>query len=164
MKTYKIYLLLIVLQINLSVYSQVSVTGTAYTEIVPLATVKETVQFNAGRFALVGNGGSVTITPQGTRLVEGSILVLDGPFSQGAFTIAGSEHSTISVILPSGIQMLYHSNSVNTIYIDKWDFDVPTSNGGYLIVNIGATLNFKSAEANPPGLYTGNYQVIFFYN
>jgi hypothetical protein len=150
--------------LTLSAYSQVSVTGTAYTEIVPLTSVREIVQLNAGRFSVLANGGSITISPEGTRLSNGSVLLLDGTFCQGSFAITGSESNSLSVLLPTTPQFLYHSNSVNTIYLDKWTYEIPRLKNGNLIINIGATLNFKSVDANPEGVYTGKYQVIFFYN
>jgi hypothetical protein len=164
MKKIKFYLLIIVILVNISAYSQVTVTATAYTEIVPLATVKETVQLNTGRFSVLADGGSITITPEGTRLTKGSVILLDGPFSQGAFTITGSENNSISVLLPKTPQFLFHSNNVNTIYLDNWTCDIPKYRNGYVIINVGATLNFRSAESNPAGIYTGRYQIIFFYN
>jgi hypothetical protein len=164
MKNLKFYLLIISILLSLSAYTQVSVTGTAYTEIVPLTTVREIVQLNVGRFSVLADGGSITISPEGTRVSKGSVLLLDGPFSQGAFSITGSESNSLSILLPTTPQFLYHSNSVNTIYLDKWTYDIPRLKNGDLIINIGATLNFKSIESNPTGIYTGKYQVIFFYN
>lgn len=164
MKYNKFYLLIFGLIINISAYSQVSVTGTAYTEIVPLATVKETVQFNAGRFSVLSDGGSITITPEGTRLAKGSVILLDGPFSQGGFSISGSDNNSLSIILPNTPQFLYHTNSVSLIYLDKWTYDIPRIRNNNTMINIGATLHFKSIEANPAGIYTGKYQIIFFYN
>jgi hypothetical protein len=164
MKKIKSYLLIIVFLVNISAYSQVTVTATAYTEIVPLATVKETVQLNAGRFSVLDDGGSITITPEGTRLANGSVILLDSPFSQGIFTLTSPESNSISVLLPKTPQFLFHTNSVNSIYLDNWTYDIPKYRNGYVIINVGATLNFKSAEFNPAGIYTGRYQIIFFYN
>jgi hypothetical protein len=164
MKIIKICFLFISILLSLSAYSQVTVTGTAFTEIVPVATVKETIQFNAGRFSVVADGGSITITPEGTRLAKGSVMLLDGPFSQGGFTMSGSENNSFSILLPGTPQFLYHSNSVNSIYLDKFNYEIPALKDGHVVINIGATLNFKSAEANPAGIYSGKYQIIFFYN
>jgi hypothetical protein len=164
MKKIKLYMFLAAILINLSAFGQVTVTGTAYTEIVPLATINETIQLNTGRFSVLENGGSITITPEGSRLAKGSVILLDGPFSQASFTIKGSENNSLSVLLPTTPQMLYHTNSVNSIYLDKWTYAIPGLNGGNVIINVGATLNFRSLESNPAGLYKGRYQVIFFYN
>jgi hypothetical protein len=164
MKKNKFYLLIITILLNISAFGQATVTATAYTEIVPLATVKETVQLNTGRFSVFADGGSITITPEGTRLASGSVILLDGPFSQAGFTITGSDNNSLSVLLPTAPQLLFHTNSVSTIYLDKWTCSVPKVRNGYVIVNVGATLNFKSIEANPAGIYTGRYQIIFFYN
>lgn len=164
MKIHKFYLFISAIFLSISAYSQVTATGTAFTEIVPLTTVKETTQFNAGRFSVISDGGSITITPSGNRLSKGSVVLLDGLFSQGGFLLTGSENNSIGVILPTTPQFLYSSNSVNKIYLDKWTYEAPRLNNGHIIVNIGATLNFKSLEANPVGVYTGKYQVIFVYN
>jgi hypothetical protein len=157
-------MLLAAILINLSAFAQVTVTGTAYTEIVPLATINETIQLNTGRFSVLENGGSITITPEGSRLAKGSVILLDGPFSQASFTIKGSDNNSLSVLLPTTPQLLFHSNSVNSIYLDKWTYEIPKLSNGLVIINVGATLNFKSPESNPAGVYTGKYQIIFFYN
>jgi hypothetical protein len=164
MKTFKLFLFIFAFLINLPSFCQVSVTGTAYTEIVPLATVKETVQFNSGRFSILSDGGAITITPKGARIVNGSVILLDGPFTQGGFTISGSENNSLSVILPNTPQLLYHSNSINTIYLDKWTYEIALRSKGYVLINVGATLNFRSLELNPAGIYTGKYQIVFLYN
>jgi|WetSurMetagenome_2_1015567.scaffolds.fasta_scaffold04341_4 hypothetical protein len=164
MKKIKLYTFLAAILMNLTAFGQVTVTGTAYTEIVPLATIIETIQLNTGRFSVLENGGSITITPQGSRLAKGSVILLDGPFSQASFTVKGSDNNSLSVLLPTTPQLLFHTNSVNTIYLDKWTYDIPRLSNGFVIVNVGATLNFKSLDSNPTGLYTGRYQIIFFYN
>jgi hypothetical protein len=164
MKNKKWYLFIIFFLINISVYSQVSVTGTAYTEIVPLATAKETVQLNFGRFSPDAGGGSITISYDGIRVATGLVTLLDGPFSQGTFAVSGSENNSLSVILPVTLQLLYHNKSINTVYLDKWTFNIPETTTGSRLVYIGATLNFRSLEINPAGFYSGTYQVIFFYN
>jgi len=164
MKNKKWCLFIIPFMINISAFSQVSVTGTVYTEIVPLASAKETVQLNFGRFSPEIGGGSITITHDGTRVANGSVTLLDGPFSQGTFTVSGSENNSLSVLLPGTLHLLYHNNSINTVYLDKWTFNIPGITTGNKLVYIGATLNFRSLEINPAGFYTGTYQVIFFYN
>ena len=164
MKNKKWCLFIIAVLINLSAYSQITITGTAYTEIVPLATAKETVQLNFGRFSPETGGGSITVSPEGIRMTKNSVILLEGPFSQGTFTISGSENSSLSVLLPSTPQLLYHFNSSNTIYLNNWTFNILETATGDNIVNIGATLNFGSFEFNPAGFYAGTYQIILFYN
>jgi len=67
-------------------------------------------------------------------------------------------------MLPTTPQFLFHSNSNNKISIDNWTYNMPILKNGDLIIHVGATLNFKSADFNPPGFYTGKYQITFIYN
>lgn len=164
MKNLKSCLVIFTVFMTCSTYGQISVTGTAYTEIVPIASANETVQMNFGRFYPEAGGGSITISPEGIRMANGNVKLLDGAFSQGIFTITGSEINSVNVSFPVTPQLLYHTNSINTIYLDQWTFSIPISTSGEVIVNIGATLNFGSLDSNPSGLYVGTYQIIFTYN
>jgi hypothetical protein len=163
MKKFKSCLIIIAVSLTYSSYGQISVTGTAYTEIVSIASANETVQLKFGRFYPEAGGGSITLSPEGIRMASGNVKLLDGNYSQGVFTITGSENNSLSILLPSTPLLLYHNNSINTIYLDRWTYSIPKTTSGDLYVNIGATLNFGPLESNPPGLYTGTYQVIFSY-
>lgn len=163
MKIKKFSMFIIAILTYFSAFTQITVTGSAFTEIVPLAIAKETVQLNFGRFSPKEDGGSITISPEGIRMAKNSVIMLDGPSCQGTFKISGSVNNSLSVLLPVTPQILYHQNSINTIYLDKWTFEMPVTSNDDCVINIGATLNFKSIEANPAGFYTGTYQIIFFY-
>jgi len=89
---------------------------------------------------------------------------MESTYSQGVFAITGAEINSLNVLFPDTPQLLYHTNSINTIYLDKWTFNSIFSTTGEVLVNIGATLNFGSLESNPSGLYIGTYQLIFNYN
>ena len=164
MEKYKSWLIISALLLTSLSYSQISVTGTAYTEIVPIVSANETVQLNFGRFHPDAGGGSITISPEGIRVAYGNVRLLEGAFSQGVFTISGAEINSLNISFPGTPQLLYHTNSINTISLDKWTFSTLNSTSGEVFVNIGATLNFGSLESNPSGLYIGTYQLIFSYN
>ena len=97
-------------------------------------------------------------------MANGNIKLVEGGFSQGVFIITGSGNNSINVLLPSTPQYLYHFNSINRMYLDKWTYNIPKVTSGNIIINIGATLNVGSPESNPAGMYQGKYQVIFGYN
>lgn len=164
MENKKRCLFVVLFLITISAFSQVSVTGTVYTEIVPLTTAREIGQLNFGRFSPEAGGGSITITYDGSRVANGAVTLLDGPFSQGTFTVSGSENNSLSVILPVTLQLLHHNKSVNTVYLGKWTYNIPGTTSGNKLVYVGATIYFSSLEFNPAGFYTGTYQVIFLYN
>lgn len=164
MKKLEIIAAVIFISAGFTVSGQVSVSGTAYTEIVPLATVKEEVQMNLGKFATADEGGSVTILPDGTRLSSGSILLREGVTSQGVFVITGSETNSLNVLLPLTPVPLYHHNTSSAIYLDNWTKIINTKEFGSVKINIGATLKMKSVEVNPAGIYTGKYLVNILFN
>lgn len=150
--------------ISISSLSQVSVTGTAYTEIVPMVTIKEKVQMNIGRFSTESGGGSIVITPEGVRIGKGSVVLLNGYYSQAIFIISGSSTNALSVILPGAPQPLYHNNSSNRVYLENWTYSTPGTNDGKTEIYIGATLEVGPDDLNPAGTYSGTYQVNFIFN
>jgi len=82
MKKYKSWLALFALLLTCYSYGQISVTGTAYTEIVPIASANETVQLNFGRFYPEAGGGSITISPEGIRMANCWMVHLAREFLQ----------------------------------------------------------------------------------
>ncbi|HKK41210.1 MAG TPA: DUF4402 domain-containing protein [Bacteroidales bacterium] len=164
MKTLRYSLTVIALLTGISSFGQVSVTGTAYTEIVPLVTAREKVQMNLGRFSTDKNGGSLVLTPEGFRIARGSVILLNSFASQAVFVISGSSDNSLSVLLPSTPQPLIHNRTSNRIFLENWTYDIPKTNDGKIQVNVGATLEVGPESINPPGEYTGTYQVVFIFN
>ncbi len=164
MKMIKYILPIAALLISISSMGQVSVTGTAYTEIVPLVTIKEKVQMNIGRFSTESGGGSIIITPEGVRIGKGAVVMLNGYYSQAIFIISGSPNNSLSVILPSAPQPLYHNNSSNRVFLENWTYSIPGTKDGKTEIYIGATLEVGPDDLNPAGIYSGTYQVNFIFN
>ncbi|MEI6695109.1 MAG: DUF4402 domain-containing protein [Bacteroidota bacterium] len=168
MKTLKTLVFVFILISNLTSYSQLTVLATAYAQIVPLIGVAETQQLSFGQFSPLANGGTVTISPQGSRSINGSIIVTESPVHQGIFSVSGTQDNKLNVILPSTPVYIYHQNGVNFMYLDNWKIELPnggtTESGKDYVVNIGSTLHVAPIESNPIGLYMGSYPVIFFYN
>lgn len=164
MKHKRTFLLVLAIGLVLKATGQVTVTGTAYTEILNLVAAAEIVQMNFGKFSPDNGGGSITITPEGKRVTNGNIKIFEGPYSQGVFTVTGTGNNSLNIELPSTPQYLYHVNSIDRVYLDNWTFSIPKQSSDNAIINIGATLNFGPVNANPAGMYKGTYQVIFSYN
>ncbi len=164
MKTFKYFLTVIALMTGFSSFGQVSVTGTAYTEIVPLVTAREKVQMNLGRFSTDEGGGSLVLTPDGLRIARGSVILLNSFASQAVFVISGSPDNSLSVLLPTTPQPLLHNRTSNRIYLENWTYNIPQTNDGKILVNVGATLEVGPESINPPGEYSGTYQVVFIFD
>ena len=168
MKTIKALVFIMMALVNFTIFGQTTLTATAYTEIVPLTTASEVKQMSFGQFTPLSGGGNIIITPQGTRMSNGSIVLTESAVSQGIFSISGTQNNTLSVILPNNPVYIYHQNGVNYLYLDSWKVNM--SHGGNstagqdFTVNIGCTLHIGSIESNPIGFYSGTYPVTFSYD
>ncbi len=168
MKTLQTLAFIVILITGLTVNGQVSVTATANAEIVPITAVNEIQQMSFGKFSPIGAGGNIIVTPQGTRMKYGSVLLTESIIRQGIFEVTGTRNNTLNVILPNSPVYLFHQNGVNYLYLDNWSVDMPdggnTTIGKDFYVNIGSTIHVGTIDANPIGAYQGSYTVIFFYN
>ncbi|MFZ4740024.1 MAG: DUF4402 domain-containing protein [Bacteroidales bacterium] len=168
MKIFKSLVFFFIVISNLTSFGQVTLIATTYAEVVPLIGVTEIQQLSFGQFSPLANGGSVTISPRGSRTTNGSIIVTENPVHQGIFSVSGTQDNKLNVLLPSNYVYIYHQNGVNSMYLDNWKVEMP--NDGYsessknFIVNIGSTLHVAPIELNPIGLYIGTYPIVFFYN
>lgn len=162
-----ITLLLLVLAIK--GWSQASVNGQAYAEVIAALSAYENNQMNFGKFSPETGGGQIVLTPDGIRSAQGSVALGGGTAQAGKFIITGQPDATFTIQLPVGPAILQNSSN-NTMTIDNWISDPPagtgtgTLNGGTETVSIGATLNVGSFDENPVGIYTGTYSLTFAYN
>lgn len=162
-----ITLLLLVLAIK--GWSQASVNGQAYAEVIAALSAYENNQMNFGKFSPETGGGQIVLTPDGIRSAQGSVALGGGTAQAGKFIITGQPDATFTIQLPVGPAILQNSSN-NTMTIDNWVSDPPagtgtgTLNGGTETVSIGATLNVGSFDENPVGIYTGTYSLTFAYN
>lgn len=150
--------------------AQAVVTAQIFAEVIEALTAKETQQLNFGRFSPETNGGSVVITPDGSRSSQGSVVLASGPHNPGLFIITGAALASFTIQLPSAPAQLIHQGSNKTLLVDQWVSDPPahmetsTQANGSKQVAIGATLIVGNMEDNPVGLYTGSFQLTFAYN
>lgn len=162
-----ITLLLLVLAIK--GWSQASVNGQAYAEVIAALSAYENNQMNFGKFSPETGGGQIVLTPDGIRSAQGSVALGGGTAQAGKFIITGQPDATFTIQLPVGPAILQNSSN-NTMTIDNWVSDPPAGtgtgalNGGTETVSIGATLNVGSFDENPVGIYTGTYSLTFAYN
>lgn len=162
-------ILLLFLVFALKVQAQSVITGQAYAEVIAALTAFENAQMSFGKFSPEIAGGQVVLTPEGARLVEGSVILGGGIAQPGKFIITGQPDATYSIQLPSGPALLINSSN-NIMIVDNWVSIPPAGmgtgilDGGSETVSIGATLTVGSFEDNPVGIYTGTYSLTFAYN
>ena len=176
MRLYRIYnsLLFIFVLNGTGVFAQVtssaSATGHVIAEIIPVFAASETSQLNFGRFSPGPQGGKIILTPHGTISVLGSVFKGPGTHNAASFYVSGHQDAAFSINLPVKPVILTHITSAKTMIVDNW-VSVPGTEigagmlqGGYQVVQVGATLNVGTLDDNPVGVYTGTYEISFDFN
>lgn len=109
-----------------------------------------------------GAGGSVTVTPAGTRSKSGGVAILSsGSGSSGRFRLSGPNGQSYILTLPADEEAMLNSDS-SSMTLSNFTVD-PESPGsldgaGERVISVGATLNIDSSK--PPGDYMGNFTVL----
>jgi hypothetical protein len=120
-----------------------------------------------GAFSLGGTGGAVTITPYGSRIGTGGVILigLGYAYFPAIFTLEGNP-GTIMHPLNGPDAILYGSNGGTlTMHLgDSFPGDPIILNvapPGQMQIFVGGTLLVGSAASNPPGYYTGSFSIMF---
>ena len=130
--------------------------------------VYATQELAFGSFFTGSSGGTVTISPEGSRSVTGTVtgLALDNG-SAAVFDLRLVPGRVVHIVLPTSAQ-LTHSSGGETMTITNFSTDKPgnqfvtaASHPFINPVQIGATLNVQHSAANPPGDYTGSFNITF---
>jgi hypothetical protein len=168
-RNFSIFILFLLL-FSANARSQSTVTAQAFAEIIEALTANETDQLNFGKFSTDVNGGDIIINPDGSRSLQGSVIGVPGPHSQGVFQVTGAPEASFTLQLPDGPSILVHQESSKTMFVENWVSDPPVQNGPAVLTNgsktisIGATLSVGSYDENPVGMYSGTFQLTFAYN
>lgn len=110
-------------------------------------------------------GGTITITPAGARSSTGDVVLLGlgYPFSAALFQVRASPGTVIAILnspdvpifgIPSG-SMNLHIGNTNPVspFVSTVPYTVP------IPLYIGGTLTVGNSAANPPGSYTGTFDI-----
>ena len=120
-----------------------------------------------GAFALSMSGGTVTVTPNGTRFATGGVILV----SQGYVyfpAIFGLEGNPGTIIHPligpditlsgsNGGSMVLHLGNI----LPGDPVIINAAPPGYLQIVVGGTLEVGNMMANPPGNYSGTFSIMF---
>jgi hypothetical protein len=152
------------------VRSQITATAEVFAEVIDALSARETSQLNFGKFFPEQDGGEIHISPNGTRVPYGSILLSGGNYSVASYQVSGEVDMTYSILLPqTPIQITSVQNSMSMVVTD-WESYPPAGDaagllaGGTQQVYVGAKLIVGSILDNPAGLYSGSYTITFSYN
>jgi hypothetical protein len=158
--------------LSFSISAQVVSTATGHitAEIISAFAAEETSELNFGKFSPGMSGGELTLTPQGSVMVLGSVYAGSGFRSPGSFTVTGDVDATYSITLPNEPVYITNTKNSRTMLVDRWISYPSAGTGtgqlqnGYQVVYIGATLKMGNLSDNPVGIYSGSYTVTFDFN
>ena len=131
----------------------------------PITVTWTNQNLSFGAFYQGAAGGSVTITSAGSRSASGDIVLLSfGVFSATIFEVTGNPGTVISYLKPTS-NLIDGSGHSLTIEISDTDPDSPF----VLTVNyptptqihVGGILTVGNQATNPPGIYTGTFDMTF---
>jgi hypothetical protein len=128
----------------------------------PAVTLVRNLSF--GAFYTGTTGGNVSVSPSGLRTSTGTVLLLGLgiPFASAQFNINTNPGYVISILngsdVPltwSGYSMNLHIGASNPIspFVNSNPYTVPVQ------LTVGATLTVGSPAANPPGSYSGTFEI-----
>ena len=123
-----------------------------------------TTDLSFGTFYHGAVGGSVTITPAGSRTSTGDVVLI-GPgfsFSPSHYNVYANPGTVISILNGPDVPLSWSGYSMNlhigdsepaSPFVNSNPYSVPTE------LTVGATLSVGNALANPPGTYTGSFNI-----
>ena len=110
-------------------------------------------------------GGTVVILPSGSRSVTGDVVLLGlgYPFSAALFQVHANPGTVISILngpdavltgIPSGTMTLHIGGSnPSSPFVSNVNYNIA------IPLYIGGTLTVGNSAANPPGSYTGTFDI-----
>jgi hypothetical protein len=128
----------------------------------PIA-LQKTADLAFGNILAGATAGTVVLAPEGTRTAGGGATALAGSFSAAAFIVSGSPSALYAIVLPAGpVPLNSGGSSVDAVAFTS----TPALKGaldplGQQSLSVGATLNVGANQ--PPGTYTGTFQVTVLY-
>ncbi len=128
----------------------------------PSVTVTGDLSF--GAFYHGAAGGTVTISPEGVRTSTGDIVLLGMGYSYSAarFNINSNAGTIINILNGPDVQLSWSGFTMNlhigtsspaSPFVNTNTYSVPTE------LTVGATLTVGNSASNPPGTYTGSFNI-----
>lgn len=128
----------------------------------PSITIAGDLSFGAFYHGLVG--GTVTISSAGNRSSTGDIVLLGMgySYSPARYNIYSNAGTIISILNGPDVQLSWSGFNMNlhigtslpeSPFVNTNPYSVPTE------LTVGATLTVGSAASNPPGTYTGTFNI-----
>ena len=130
-------------------------------------TVNLSQNLSFGAFYHFNLGGSVIIYADGSRSATGDVVLLNigFPFSTGLFDIEGNPGTPVSILRGPDAILTGSNGGTLTLQLGETDpsgtFVIDVSPPNVVQLRIGGTLLVGNPLANPPGDYSGTFDVTF---
>lgn len=142
-----------------------TLSATVVAQVKPPRPINVTVTQNLGFgvFYHGALGGSVSITPDGVRSATGDVvLLISGLYFAAIYRITGPPGTVVSLL--NGPDVLLPGSGGGTLSLHIGN-SIPASpfvlTPGPFLVNVGGTLTVGNSAANPPGSYSGTFNITF---
>jgi hypothetical protein len=129
-------------------------------------TVNPSQNLSFGAFYHGSSGGSVIIYPDGSRSSTGDVVLLNMAilFSPALYDVVANQGTLVSILNGSNAILSGGGGSLTLIIGASYPvnpFIITTVPPAITQVRIGGTLIVGNAAANPPGNYSGTFNVTF---
>lgn len=130
-----------------------------------VVTVTQNLGF--GAFATGVTGGTVTINSIGSRSSTGDVILLNlgYSFSTTIYRLVANAGTVISLLNGPNVSLPGSNGGSMTLQIGASNpvspFVITTVPPAYTLLYIGGTLTVGNSAANPPGSYSGTFNVTF---
>jgi hypothetical protein len=124
-----------------------------------------------GTFCHGASGGTVTISSGGSRSATGDVVLLNMSmpysvsYSTAQFKLVGNPGTVISILNGEDISLNRIGGGTMTLHIGDSDpispFVITTDLSSYTLLNVGGSLTVSNPGANPPGDYSGTFEITF---
>lgn len=120
---------------------------------------------NFGAFSHGSSGGTVTVTPGGLRSATGDVVLLSLgiSYTPALYQLVGDPGTVVSVLNGSDATLTRTGGGTLSLEIGDSDpsgsFVISTTPPAYTELKVGGILTVSNATNNPPGSYSGTFDI-----
>jgi len=128
-------------------------------------TVNQNLAF--GAFAQGAVGGTISINPASGRSFSGDIILLNlgYTFSAAIYKLVANAGTVVSLLNGPDVSLPGSNGGSMTLHIGAsdpvWPFVITTVPPAFTLMNVGGTLTVGNPGSNPPGNYSGTFDITF---
>jgi hypothetical protein len=132
---------------------------------VQVTVTAQTLSFGAFTHGVAG--GTVAISSGGIRSATGDVILLNLGFSYSTalYQLVGNAGTVISILNGPDVSLPGSNGGSITLHIGASSpaspFVISTVPPAYTLLNIGGTLTVGNSGSNPPGSYSGTFNITF---